>query len=134
MNLGQRNKVSVTGNMSSMTDLVFLLLIFFVILSTLVSNGVNVDLPTSKGTTSVPSRLTVSIQADGSYHLNGEVRPISREDLEPKLKLEMDKQTEKVVYLQVDKSVPTGQTVDLIGMAKANQWKIMLGSNPSQGD
>ena len=43
MNLGQRNKVSVTGNMSSMTDLVFLLLIFFVILSTLVSNGVNVD-------------------------------------------------------------------------------------------
>ena len=134
MNLGQRNKVSVTGNMSSMTDLVFLLLIFFVILSTLVSNGVNVDLPTSKGTTSVTSRLTVSIQADGSYHLNGEVRPISREDLEPKLKLEMDKQTEKVVYLQVDKSVPTGQTVDLIGMAKANQWKIMLGSNPSQGD
>ena len=38
MNLGQRNKVSLTGNMSSMTDLVFLLLIFFVILSTLVSN------------------------------------------------------------------------------------------------
>ncbi len=55
MNLGQRNKVSLTGNMSSMTDLVFLLLIFFVILSTLVSNGVNVDLPTSKGTTSVTS-------------------------------------------------------------------------------
>ena len=113
-----------------MTDLVFLLLIFFVILSTLVSNGVNVDLPTSKGTTSVTSRLTVSIQADGSYHLNGEVRPIAKEDLEPKLRLEMDKQTEKVIYLQVDKNVPTGQTVELIGMAKANQWKVMLGSNP----
>ncbi len=131
MNLGQRNKVSLTGNMSSMTDLVFLLLIFFVILSTLVSNGVNVDLPKSKGTTSVTSRLTVSIQADGSYHLNGEVRPISRTDLEPKLKLEMDKQAEKVLYLQVDKNVPTGQTVELIGMAKANQWKVMLGSNPA---
>ena len=131
MNLGQRNKVSVTGNMSSMTDLVFLLLIFFVILSTLVSNGVNVDLHTSKGTTSVTSRLTVSIQEDGSYHLNGEVRPISRTDLEPKLKLEMDKQAEKVLYLQVDKNVPTGQTVELIGMAKANQWKVMLGSNPA---
>ena len=50
MNLGQRNKISVTGNMSSMTDLVFLLLIFFIILSTLVSNGVNVELPQAKGT------------------------------------------------------------------------------------
>ena len=49
MNLGQRNKISVTGNMSSMTDLVFLLLIFFIILSTLVSNGVNVELPQAKG-------------------------------------------------------------------------------------
>ena len=39
MNLGQRNQVQAGGNMSSMTDLVFLLLIFFVILSTLVSNG-----------------------------------------------------------------------------------------------
>ena len=69
MNLGQRNKVSLTGNMSSMTDLVFLLLIFFVILSTLVSNGVNVDLPTSKGTNFGHVSLTVSIQEDGSVPL-----------------------------------------------------------------
>ncbi|MDP4587897.1 MAG: biopolymer transporter ExbD, partial [Flavobacteriales bacterium] len=64
MDLGQRNKVSVTGNMSSMTDLVFLLLIFFVILSTLASKGVNVDLPQSKGVTSQASKLTVSITKD----------------------------------------------------------------------
>ena len=62
MNLGQRNKISVTGNMSSMTDLVFLLLIFFIILSTLVSNGVNVELPQAKGTNSVTSKMTVSIK------------------------------------------------------------------------
>ena len=55
-----------------MTDLVFLLLIFFIIISTLVSNGVNVDLPTSKGTTSVTPNLTLSITADGTYHLNEE--------------------------------------------------------------
>ena len=73
----------------------------------------------------------MSIQEDGSYHLNGELRPISRADLEPKLTLEMAKQSEKVIYLQVDKNVPTGQTVELIGMAKANQWKVMLGSNPA---
>ncbi|MEZ7878039.1 MAG: biopolymer transporter ExbD [Flavobacteriales bacterium] len=132
MNLNTRNKINVTGGMNTMTDLVFLLLIFFIIISTLVSNGVNVDLPQSKGTTSVTSNLTLSIQADGTYHLNGDTRPMSREDLEPKLRLEMAKQDEKVVYLQVDKSVPTGQTVEIIGLAKANSWKVMLGANPAK--
>ncbi len=132
MNLNTRNKINVTGGMNTMTDLVFLLLIFFIIISTLVSNGVNVDLPQSKGTTSVTSNLTLSIQADGSYHLNGDSRPMSREDLEPKLRLEMAKQEEKVVYLQVDQSVPTGQTVEIIGLAKANSWKVMLGANPAK--
>ena len=61
MNLGQRNKVSVTGNMSSMTDLVFLLLIFFVMLSTLVSRGVEVELPSSEGTSTEGSHVTISI-------------------------------------------------------------------------
>ena len=132
MNLNTRNKINVTGGMNTMTDLVFLLLIFFIIISTLVSNGVNVDLPQSKGTTSVTSNLTLSIQAAGSYHLNGDSRPMSREDLEPKLRLEMAKQDEKVVYLQVDQSVPTGQTVEIIGLAKANSWKVMLGANPAK--
>lgn len=132
MNLKTQNKINVTGGMNTMTDLVFLLLIFFIIISTLVSNGVNVDLPQSKGITSVTSNLTLSIQADGTYHLNGDSRPMSREDLEPKLRLEMAKQDEKVVYLQVDKSVPTGQTVEIIGLAKANSWKVMLGANPAK--
>jgi len=132
MNLNTRNKINVTGGMNTMTDLVFLLLIFFIIISTLVSNGVNVDLPQSKGTTSVNSNLTLSIQADGTYHLNGDSRPMSRDILESKLKIEMAKQDEKVVYLQVDKSVPTGQTVEIIGLAKANSWKVMLGANPAK--
>jgi len=129
MSLSQRNKINVTGGMSSMTDLVFLLLIFFIIISTLVSNGVNVDLPTSKGTTSVTPNLTLSITADGTYHLNGG-GAIPHSDLERKIELEMEKQAEKVIYLQADAEVPTGQTVEIIGLAKANQWKVMLGSTP----
>ena len=128
MSFGQRNKIQVDGNMSSMTDLVFLLLIFFVILSTLASNGVNVELPQSKGTTSVTPRLTVSIMADGSYHLNGGA--VAKEDLERLIQLRMEGSTDDVVYLQVDTSVPTGSTVELIGMAKANNWKVMLGAAP----
>ena len=129
MSLSQRNKINVTGGMSSMTDLVFLLLIFFIIISTLVSNGVNVDLPTSKGTTSVTPNLTLSITADGTYHLNGG-RAIPHSDLERKIELEMEKKADKVIYLQADAEVPTGQTVEIIGLAKAHQWKVMLGSTP----
>ena len=95
MNLGQRNQVQAGGNMSSMTDLVFLLLIFFVILSTLVSNGVNVDLPQSKGTSSASSRLTVSIKPDGTYYLNGTA--IARADIEPALKVKFADQSDPVL-------------------------------------
>jgi biopolymer transport protein ExbD len=128
MNLTQRNKVESGGNMSSMTDLVFLLLIFFIILSTLVSNGVNVDLPQSKGTSSASSRLTVSIKPDGSYYLNGTA--ITRADIEPALRVKFADQADPVLYLQVDQAVPTGQTVEVIGLAKANDWKVMLGAQP----
>lgn len=130
MNLGQRNKISVTGNMSSMTDLVFLLLIFFIILSTLVSNGVNVELPKAQGTNSVTAKMTVSIKPDGSYYLNGGLVPY--ENLETALRIRMAESTDPVLYLQVDETVPTGKTVDLIGMAKANEWKVMLGATPKK--
>ncbi len=130
MNLGQRNKISVTGNMSSMTDLVFLLLIFFIILSTLVSNGVNVELPQAKGTNSVTAKMTVSIKPDGTYYLNG--GQVSYEDLEPALRVRMAEAADPVLYLQVDEQVPTGTTVELIGMAKSNEWKVMLGASPKK--
>ena len=129
MSLTTRNKINVSAGMSSMTDLVFLLLIFFIIISTLVSNGVNVDLPKSQGTTSVTPNLTLSITADGTYHLNGG-GSIVQTEIESRLKILMEKQDEKVIYLQADANVPTGQTVEIIGLAKANQWKVMLGSTP----
>ena len=114
--------------MSSMTDLVFLLLIFFIILSTLVSNGVNVELPKAKGTTSVTSKMTLSIKPDGSYHING--GPVAYNDLESLLRVRLEDAADPVLYLQVDESVPTGKTVEVIGMAKANEWKVMLGATP----
>ena len=129
MSFSTSNKINVSAGISSMTDLVFLLLIFFIIISTLVSNGVNVDLPKSKGTTSLTPNLTLSITADGTYHLNGG-GAILQSDLENKLILEMQKQDEKVIYLQADANVTTGQTVEIIGLAKANQWKVMLASTP----
>ena len=129
MNLGQRNKVSVTGNMSSMTDLVFLLLIFFVMLSTLVSRGVEIELPSSKGTTTDGARLTVTIDKDSQYFIDQD--PMTRDQLEPELIDRMAQQKDKVLYLAVAKNVPTGKTVEIIGLAKAKEWKVMLGASPN---
>ncbi len=130
MDLGQRNKVSVTGNMSSMTDLVFLLLIFFIILSTLASNGVNVELPQSKGINTVTAKLTLSIKSDESYYINGGA--VSKDDIESVLSMRLEDMNEKIIYLEVDARVPTGATVEMIGMAKANNWKVMLGASPKK--
>ena len=110
-----------------MTDLVFLLLIFFIILSTLASNGVNVDLPESKGGTTSATKLTVSIKPDMTYYING--GQVDKANVEDLLKVRMEDSADDVLYLQVDKEVPTGATVEMIGMAKANGWKVMLGSN-----
>ena len=110
-----------------MTDLVFLLLIFFIIISTLVSNGVNVDLPSSESSTSANPSTTVSVTKDGKYHVNG--AEVNKEDVKDELSQALLNQEKKVVYLQIDESVPTGSTVELIGMAKANDWKVMIGAN-----
>ena len=88
------------------------------------------DLPQSKGTSSASSRLTVSIKPDGSYYLNGVA--IARADIEPALKVKFSDQSDPVLYLQVDQAVPTGQTVEVIGLAKANDWKVMLGAQPAR--
>ena len=135
MNLGQRNKVSVTGNMSSMTDLVFLLLIFFVMLSTLVSRGVEVELPSSEGTSTAGSLCTLVIKEsdtkESQYSIDGDI--ISQDDLEAKLEEAMAKQEDKVLFLKVDTNVPTGETVKIIGMAKKKKWKVMLGAKSPNG-
>lgn len=127
MSLGQRNKVSASGNMSSMTDLVFLLLIFFVILSTLASKGVNVDLPQSKGVTSKQTKLQLTIAVGEKYSLDKV--EIAKEDIEGALKAKMDEREDKTLYLVVDKNVPTGATVEMIGLAKENKWQVLLGSS-----
>ena len=52
MNFRSENKIKIEGGMSSMTDLVFLLLIFFIVISTMITAGVNIDVPKKGGAAS----------------------------------------------------------------------------------
>ena len=117
MNLGQRNKVEPTGSMSSMTDLVFLLLIFFVILSTKVVNGELVDLPeTNSNPTDLPP-VTITITEDLRFQINNQ--QVQKDDIPRRLQaLYYDKpNSSRTVLLNADRMVPFGETIEVMDMA-----------------
>lgn len=131
MNLGSRNKINTGFSMSSMTDLVFLLLIFFIILSTLVSPyALPVDLPTSKNKTKQKPKISVTITEDLKYFIGSDrVDEANFEDA-LKAKLQAGGEGEQSLVLHVDKSVPTGNMVTVLDLAKRNNCKIVLATKP----
>jgi biopolymer transport protein ExbD len=111
--------------MSSMTDLVFLLLIFFVIVSTLVSPyALPIDLP--KGSSTSPKKPTVAIRINSDLIITINDKTVVEEELELALRQEMAGRTEEPIVLQVEQSVPTGLMVTVLDVAKRNHWKIAL--------
>ena len=117
--------------MSSMTDLVFLLLIFFIILSTLVSPyALPVDLPSSSNKTKQKPTVSVTLKPGGDIFVGSS--KVNIENLENQLKAEFSKlnKEEKGVVLHVDKTVPTGTTVEVLDIAKKNKWQIVLATKP----
>tara|TARA_B100000795_G_scaffold43599_2_gene28584 strand:+ start:24351 stop:24749 length:399 start_codon:yes stop_codon:yes gene_type:complete len=126
MDFKRRNNVDVNPGMSSMTDLVFLMLIFFILLATQVSTGLNVNLPKAQGSVGGSSQVTVGIDPESNFFIGNE--PVAREELEVKLQaLLADKDPDKkMIILKADEMAPTGATIGVVGMAKVNEWKIMV--------
>ena len=101
MNLGNRNKVSPDFNMSSMTDLVFLLLIFFMLTSTLVTtSALDVILPKSKAQTVKKATVTVTIDKELNLSVNDDV--VSLGQLENAILVAAASEPEAVIVLRVD--------------------------------
>jgi biopolymer transport protein ExbD len=130
MSLRSSHRINPAFNMSSMTDLVFLLLIFFVIVSTLVSPyALPVDLPKSANQTKEKPKVAVRIDADKNFSVNNQL--IEPAQLESVLQGEMSKlPPDQAVVLHVDQSVPTGLTVEVLDVAKRNKWRIILATKP----
>jgi len=126
MDFKRRNTTSTEGAMSSMTDLVFLMLIFFILLATQVSTGLKVDIPKAQGSKGAASSVTVGINPNSEFFIG--TTPVDRLELEDKLKaLFLDKDPEdKVIVLKADEMAPTGATIGIVGMAKVNEWKIVV--------
>jgi len=133
MNLRSRSKVSAEFSMSSMTDLVFLLLIFFMLTSTLVtSSALDVILPKSKAQSVNRAQITVTITpvAPNSDSLKVSVNDeeLTMAYVEARILALAD--PESIIILRADESVPTGKTVQIMDMAYRNRLKMVLATDP----
>lgn len=129
MNLRGRNKVSPEFNMSSMTDIVFLLLIFFMLTSTMVTtNALDLVLPKAKGKTDSNKNIAVSIDKDLQFYIDKE--KISETDLEPKLLSIFGADKTKAIILRAEEGVPIEKAVNVLDIANRNQIKVVLAVRP----
>ena len=129
MALRSRNKVTPNFNMSSMTDIVFLLLIFFMLTSTLVSpNALKLLLPSSKAKTLEKQTISISITKDIQFYINE--NPVLENTIEQELKLIINNEQEPAIILHTDKSVAIEHVVRVMDIAYRNKYKIVLATTP----
>lgn len=129
MNIRGRNKVSPEFNMSSMTDIVFLLLIFFMIASTLVStNAIDILLPKATGKTENKKSIAVSIKADLTYYIDQ--RRVGESILENELLAVLSAEDKPTIVLRAEKSVPVENVVKVMDIANRNKFKVILAVKP----
>ena len=130
MALRSRNKVTPNFNMSSMTDIVFLLLIFFMLTSTLVSpNALKLLLPSSKAKTLEKQTISISITKDIQFYINE--NPVSENTIEQELKFIINNEQEPAIILHTDKSVSIEHVVKIMDIAYRNKYKIVLATTPN---
>ena len=130
----RRVKVSPTFNMASMTDIIFLLLIFFMITSTMVSpNAIKVLLPQGKKQTTVKATARVVVDKDLNLYAavgNEDEKPVTLEDLPAVLGQQVNDSTELFVSLYADESVPYKNIVEILSVANENHFKMVLATRP----
>jgi biopolymer transport protein ExbD len=126
-----RYNVDPAFSMSSMTDIIFLLLIFFMLTSSFITpSGLPVNLPSSKSTNIVMQKVSVTITKDMLYFVNDKRVAVS--DIETAIKRELRNADEGVVVLHIDKSVPTEHLVKVAGIAASLKAKVSIAAQPNE--
>lgn len=129
MNFRGRNKVTPEFNMSSMTDIVFLLLIFFMIASTLVTtNAIDILLPKASGKTENKKSVAVSIKKDLTYYIDQ--KRVGESVLENELLAALSSKEKPTIVLRAEKSVPVEHVVKVMDIANRNKFKVILAVKP----
>lgn len=136
MAIRQRTKAEASFSMSSMTDIVFLLLIFFLVTSTLINpNALKLLLPKSTNQISAKQQVSISIKHypdknTFSYHINGNKTPVPFNQIEPAIQELLMDSEDPTFSIYADRTVPIEQVVNLMNIAKRNKYKVILATSP----
>ena len=131
MNIRGRNKITPEFNMASMTDIVFLLLIFFMIASTLVTtSAIDILLPKASGKTENKKSVAVSIKKDLTYYIDQ--KRVGESVLENELITALSSQDKPSIVLRAEKSVPVEHVVKVMDIANRNKFKVILAVKPNK--
>lgn len=129
MAISQRNKISINFSSTGMTDVVFNLLIFFMLTSTLVHpTALKLLLPKGSTQTSAKPQTTVSITRDQQYYV--EQQPVRFDQLEAVLKEKLGNKPDMYISLHADKNVPFESVVKVLNIAQANNYKLIIATSP----
>lgn len=125
MSIKTKHQVNPNFNLSSMTDIIFLLLIFFMVSSSYIqTKGILVEKPESKTSTSEPAVVTISIDKKLRYYYEQEL--ISLQEIEDKLALEKRDKPNLTISLNADKSVPIEQVINLMDIGRRHKIKVVI--------
>lgn len=128
MKLKGRNKVSPDFSMSSMTDIVFLLLIFFMLTANS-PNALDLLLPKAKGKSTNTQNVSVSIDKNLQYFVNNE--RINGEYIEIELRKALEGQDKPTIILRAEESVAIKEAVNVMDIANRNNYKVILAVRPN---
>ena len=130
MALKQRFTIESNFSMASMTDVIFLLLIFFMITSTIVTpNAIQVALPRAQQKAQVKPITRVTIDKDMNFYVaHGEEteRQVSFEEITPFLQQAYSADPNIFVALYADETVPYGEIVSVLDIANQNEFNMVL--------
>jgi len=128
MDIRPKNKVQASFSMSGMTDVIFLLLLFFILTNSFITpSGLPVNLPSSKSSEIVLQKVSVTITGDLQYFVND--KPTTQNQLEGALRSALTEK-EGVVVLHCDKGVPVEHLVQVAGIATSLEARVSIATKP----
>ncbi len=127
MKLKGRNKISPEFSMSSMTDIVFLLLIFFMLTANS-PNALDLLLPKARGKSTNTQNVSVTINKNLEYFVNKQ--QINGEYIEIELKKALEGQEKPTIILRAEESVAIKEAVNVMDIANRNNYKVILAVRP----
>ncbi|HCC52343.1 MAG TPA: biopolymer transporter ExbD [Porphyromonadaceae bacterium] len=136
MALKRKTKINPNFSMASMTDVIFLLLIFFMVTSTVVvPNAIKLTLPQSQKQTAAKPFSRVTIDKNLNYYVafgNQREKQVPLNEIAPFLQERYNQEPEMFVALYADETVPYREIVRILNIANENKFKMVLVTRPQR--